>query len=205
MQHTTAFKAWLDVYNNKFADNLFAWHKFNFNSPRRSSLIALCKPLETFPWNISMISSVESALSMNESSCSLVRWKTQMSERCLHIGIARVHINYLWLVKHQAILFYNFQALTFQDFSTQELEEGPGNFSSVLLEFTKTKETFVCACARIEKNLFEARENRGRFCSVLAWFRLHTFHVIFCELLKVDVLFPNDLQPVRHKEHLVMF
>ena len=57
---------------------LFAWHKFNFNSPRRSSLIALCKPLETFPWNISIISSIES--SRNESSCSLVRWKTQMSE-----------------------------------------------------------------------------------------------------------------------------
>ena len=68
-----------------------------------------------------------------------------------------------------------------------------------------TKETFVCACTRIEKNLFEARENGGRFCSVLACFLLHTFHVIFCELLKVDGLYPNDLQPVRHKEHLVIF
>ena len=138
VQHTTAFIAWLDVHNNMFAGNLFAWHKFNFNSPRRSSLIALCKPLETCPWNISIISSVES--SMNESSCSLVRWKTQISEHCLHIGIARMHINYLWLVKHRAILFYNFQALTFQDFSTHE---GPDNFSSVLLEFTNRLKSHV--------------------------------------------------------------
>ena len=62
VQHTTTFKACLDVYNKTFADNLFTWHKFNFNSPRRSSLIALCKPLETFPWNISIISSVESSI-----------------------------------------------------------------------------------------------------------------------------------------------
>ena len=74
-----------------------------------------------------------------------------------------------------------------------------------MFEIVISKETFVCACARIEKNVFEARENGGRFCSVLACFLLQSFHVIFCELLKVDGLYPKDLQPVRHKEHLVIF
>ena len=169
VQHTTTFKAWLDVYNKKFADDLFAWHKFNFNSPRRSSLIALCKPLETFPWNTSIMSSVESsifAIHKNESSCSLVRWKTQMSEHCLYIGIDSVHINYLWLVKHRPILFYNFQDLTFQDFSAHE---GPGDFSSVLLEFTNRLKSHVTL---IDNILCWAR--KGFWGNILLWVRVAT-------------------------------
>ena len=61
-------------------------------------------------------------------------------EHCLHIGINTVHTNYLRLVQHRAILFYNFQDLTFQYFSTHE---GPGDFSSVLLEFMNRLKSHV--------------------------------------------------------------
>ena len=58
---------------------------------------------------------------------------------------------------------------------------------------------------RIETNLFEVRENGGRFCSVLACYLLHNCHVILCELLNVDVLCPNNHQAEILSEKLKKF